>query len=99
MRHSAKKKDAPKVDAFEADRAELGDLISGRQHFMAEIEKWIANEIKETGKTRKEVLEESIRDYKKSQKANLMKKAKKDFVRLSSDLAGNIRARHAKPHQ
>lgn len=90
---------AKKIDALKADRAALEDLISGRKHFMAKVEKWITSEMKKTGRTRKEVLEESVRLYKKDQRLNLVKRAKKDFVRLSSDLAGNIRARHAKRRQ
>ena len=65
MRRFSKKIVTPKEDWKQVD-----NLISVRQQFMAEIEKYIATEMKETGKTRKQVMEESIRDYKKTHEVN-----------------------------
>jgi hypothetical protein len=78
---------------------QVDNLISGRKRFMAEIEKYIANEMKETGKSRKQILKESISDLKKADEINSMKKAKKNLPGTSAGLARNSRSRHAKPRQ
>jgi len=92
MRRSSKQ-----IEALDSDWAALEDLISGRRRFAPEIEKWISDEIRKTGKTRKQILKESVGFFKKNQRINLVKKARKDFAKIASDLAENIRAPHAKP--
>ncbi len=43
-----------------ADKAAMTALISGKRRFAQDIEDWISNEAQATGKTRRQILEESV---------------------------------------
>ncbi len=54
-------------DLMKTDRMTMEDLVSGRRRFASDIESWISSESVETGKTRKEILEESVRQLMNSE--------------------------------
>ncbi len=57
------------TDSLKKDRIAVAGLISGKKRFAPEVERWINDEILRTGKSRKQILMESVRIMMKAESA------------------------------